>query len=353
MPYTPPTLEECVQNSRLDFEAELPGSNAWLWPNNVSISAKVIGALIWGCYRFVAYVLKQVLVTTCDVDWLPRHGAEYGVIAKPAVQAKGFIDVTGLPGVTFGIGDLWARGDGVQFTTDVATVIPGGGSVSVPVTAVTAGAIGASIDGSPFTTAQSDLLSSAVANDISGGADEEGADDYRERILERKREPPSVGNVSDYKRWSKEIPGVTRAFVARTYGGPGRVGVWFMMDGTYSDGIPLSGDVAILQAYLEDTAPADATILVYAPTALPITITITSLQPDTPATRQKVIDELAGEFQRRAFVGIVGTETFSISWINEAISRAVGENRHILTVPSVDPVIGVGEIPTLGVVTFA
>src|SRR6516162_999564 len=95
MPYNPPTLAQCIEKSRQDFQANLPGSNAWLFPNNIAVSAKVMGGLVWSAFRFLAWIAKQILVSTCSREYLYLHGAELGVTPKVATPSAGPIQVYG------------------------------------------------------------------------------------------------------------------------------------------------------------------------------------------------------------------------------------------------------------------
>jgi uncharacterized phage protein gp47/JayE len=190
---------------------------------------------------------------------------------------------------------------------------------------------------------------------IGGGADLEGDAALRERVLFRKRMPPHGGAAHDYVIWAREIPGVTRVFVdpvnavnART-----TIGVWFLMDDTYANGIPQGADVDIVEAHIDELRPAGAVVDIAAPTAVPVAITIDGLVPDTQDVREAVKAELADLFRRAMRVStLTDPFTLKISKIWEAISAASGEDSHTLTLPAADLDLTVGQVPTLGTVTF-
>lgn len=351
MPYTPPNLQQCVEQSRRDFQAQLPGSNAWLFPNNVAVSAKVFGGLIWGAFRFLSWILKQILVTTCSRDYLYLHGAELGVPPLGAMASTGPVQITGTVGLTIPDNIPINRQDGMVMTTVGDVEIPGGGVVNTTVNTVLTGAMTNTLSGTPLSCAISGVTA-VVSLGVLGGTDAESVEAYRQRVLFRKRNPPSVGNPADYARWALDFPGVTRAYVVRAISGPGTVGVYFMMDGTYANGIPTSGDAANLLAYLNQVAPSDAVITAIPPVAQVVNITIANLVPSTPTVKQSITDELTGMFQRRANVAVGSTGLFYYSWIDEAISAAQGEQSHDLTVPAADVTVAIGKIPTLGTITY-
>ena len=47
----------------------------------------------------------------------------------------------------------------------------------------------------------------------------------------------------------------------------------------------------------------------------------------------------------RAEVGTSTAAVFSRSWLDEAVSRAVGESRHVIAVPLADIVVPAGYLP--------
>lgn len=351
MPYVPPTLAQCVEKSRQDFQANLPGSNSWLYPNNVAVSAKVMGGLIWSGFRFLAWILQQVLVTTSSREYLYMHGAELGVVPKVATAASGMIGVTGTVTLLIPTGTIFTRQDSLIMRSTADVQIPPGGVAEVPVQTDLTGALTNTLSGTPVSTALAGILTASSLG-VVGGTDAESVEAYRQRVLFKKRNPPLVGSPADYARWCLDFPGVTRAYITRANFGPGTVGVMFMMDTTYSNGIPTPADAANLKAYLEDIAPSDAVIIVQAPIPLPVSLNIASLKPYTATVRQAITDELQGMFQRRSTVDPLNAGSFSRSWISEAISRATGEDSHTLTVPPGDVIVPANYICTLGSITF-
>ena len=48
------------------------------------------------------------------------------------------------------------------------------------------------------------------------------------------------------------------------------IGVWFLMDDTYANGIPQGADVDNVEAHIDELRPAGAIVAIAAPTAGPI-----------------------------------------------------------------------------------
>src|SRR4051794_36664953 len=115
MPFIIPSLPQLVERARKSFRVNLPGTDAWLWPNNVGPSAKVMGGLTHEVYGFADYIAKQKFALTADAENLDLHGEEYGVPRRPAAPAEGIVRVTGETAITVITGALFTRADGVQF----------------------------------------------------------------------------------------------------------------------------------------------------------------------------------------------------------------------------------------------
>jgi uncharacterized phage protein gp47/JayE len=121
-----------------------------------------------------------------------------------------------------------------------------------------------------------------------------------------------------------------------------------MMDDTYVNGIPLAGDVTTVANAIDPLRPVTASVTVLAPVAVPLNFTIAGLTPATVAVQTAITAALTDLILREASPG----GTLLISHIREAISTAVGESDHSLNVPSTNVVSTLGNITTMGTVSF-
>lgn len=353
------SLTDISKTVRGAFRQYLPGTDASLKQNVLYVIAKVVTLLGREYELRFAWLAKQMFLSSAtDPQWVARHAADVGIYQKPAAGSTGTITGTGLPGTAYSAGIRFVSG-AHSWLTGAATA-NGGGVVTFPVTCEQAGAATNRDEGAVLNLADPLLNPSlsqqfeVTAAGLGGGADAEQWTSLRDRALFRKRNPRRAGALSDYEEIARAVPGVTRAWAFRVPNAPGAVLVLFLFDGR-TDGIPETGDVAAVQAAIDaarlirvDAGEAAA------PVALPIDIEIENLASDTAEVRAAIEAAVRAMFLTRCRPGLAGnTFTVSRSWIAEAISTAVGEESHKLSLPADDIVLTGGEFPVLGTVDYA
>lgn len=360
MAYTVPSLKDLAQRARNAFRADLPGSDAWLWPNNIYVAAKVFAGLVWELFGYLRFINRQQFIKSANDYWLQQHGQEYGIGKKQASYAQGSVVLTGTPSTstvttTIAAGTTFARSDGTTYTTNSAVDLSFAGQATVTVTCTTTGPVGNAIYGTTLTSTDPNITAATVDTaGIGGGADQETTEQYRARLLNRKQQPPQGGSANDYATLAKEVAGVTRAWPVKNAYGPGTVGLWFTMDGTYPSGIPQASDVATVQAYIDAKAPVTATAIVQAPRAYPIDVVVGNLTPDTYANRSAAALEISAAVARNAGVATDNSPvTLYQSWLWQAVSSVVGEMHHKIIAPGTDVPIPNGYLPVVRSVTFS
>jgi uncharacterized phage protein gp47/JayE len=127
-----------------------------------------------------------------------------------------------------------------------------------------------------------------------------------------------------------------------------------MMDDVYSDGLPSDADATTVAAHLATLQPAGAKVDVKPAHPQFVDITISGLADDSTATRDAIQAELVRLFRNDMLLStITEPQTIWRSKISEAISVAVGETHHVLTLPADDVAVVTGSIPVLGTVSYA
>jgi len=360
MAYPMPTLAALSQRAR-GVIAEAVGVTVGLWPSFWAILAKILAALGFEYHQRLKWLYKQLFAASADEAWLIRHGFELGITRVPAAVATGTATVACPPGTVIPFGITFRRVDGVLFRTR-ASAIGTGDPTTIQLEALTAGAAG-------NTAADEELVlvdTGAVAGlgeiatvgsvGLGGGAEAETVEALRQRILERKRNPPQGGSAPDWIRWTKESSGaITRVFVDSFIGDAREVWICFLRSDR-AHGIPTGADVAAVQAYVEDPVrrPVTARVSVVAPAPQPVNITIANLVNDTPAIRAAITEELDAMFADRC-APATPSKSFLLprSWISEAISRATGEESHSLPgLPEYLTYATAGHYPVRGTVSY-
>jgi uncharacterized phage protein gp47/JayE len=349
MPFERDTLPQLIDRGAGEFETRLPGLLARLRNSVVSVINRVVAGGLSSLQKYAEYLSNQWWPDLAAPEFLPDHGARWAVNRLPAAPATGDVLFGGADGSLIAAGTLVQRSDGVQYATTADGEIAAG-EASIPAQALFAGQLGNAVVGTSLTLTSPVVGVNAVATAetaLAGGADVEGIEAWRARIMARIRKPPQGGADYDYIAWAKEVPGVTRAWVYPMEHGPGTVVVRFVRDGDASI-IPDSGEVAAVQAHIDAVRPVTASTYVLAPVPTVQDFTI-QLTPNTASVQAAVEAELRDLYRREAVPG----GTMLLSHQNEAISIATGEIDHILVNPTIDQTYTPGQLPTLGTITWA
>lgn len=347
--FTRPTLQQLIDRIAADIEARLPGADARTRRSNLAVLARTQAGAIHGLYGYLDFLSRQVMPDTAEAEILDRHASLRGVTRTPSTAATGNITLTGTNGIVVPTGTELQRSDGALYkTTADATIASGTATAAVIASAL--GAAGNAIVGIVLTLtspiAGITNTATVAAGGLVSGTDQETDADLLVRLMEKIQTPPHGGAKADYVGWAKEVSGVTRAWCFPLEGGAGTVYVRFVRDNDASI-IPDAGEVAAVQAHLDDVRPVTAVVTVAAPTAVPLNLTI-DLTPDTTAARAAVTAEIQDLVKREAAPG----GTLLLSHIREAISLAAGETNHVLTVPAADVTYTNSQIGTMGTITW-
>lgn len=359
MPFTRPTLPELITRIGADIDSRLAGSDSRLRRSNTRVLAIADAGVAHGLHGHLAWIARQKFATTADDEALVAEGQEYGLAKKPADFARGTLTAAGINGSVIADGTLWQRADGREYRVDADATIAAG-TAAVSVVALEAGADGNTDAGVTLTLVNSlegvEPAAPVAAPGLLMGADIEGTEAFRTRLLERKRKKPAGGNKYDYVAWAKAITGVADAWPVPRGQGPGTVDLLILADPEITgDVIPTAELCATVRAAIVDICPNDVKYLrVLPPTPRPLDFSL-SVTPDTAAVRVQVAAEFADLVARSAEPAprlAEPTVTIPLSQINEAISLAAGETDHAVTAPAADVAITAYELPVMGVITW-
>lgn len=357
MAWTVLSPSEISSRLRGSLRRYLPGTDALIWPNNLTPIVKVFALGLHDMHLRASWLYDQIFASTASVQHLDRHATELGLVRRSVSRAEGLVTTSGVPNTIYPAGIRYLSGNRLyRSISDVRS--DGAGALVLAVISEDFGAAMNAEAGVELTRADPSLfagLSQAAivgSSGIGGGADTETNKSLRSRVLDRKRRPPQGGAISDYEQFARAVPGVTQAWAWSWVHGPGTVGVWFLFEGR-ENGIPTPGDVAVVQEALDVRRLIRANAVASAPLPKPLNITIAGLGDDTTTTREAIDRSLRAMLVERARPGVsFSAFVLSRSWIGEAISAAIGEDRHKLILPADDLTYYNGEMPVLGEVTY-
>jgi uncharacterized phage protein gp47/JayE len=356
MPWATPTLRQ-VRSLTRDYVLSQLGAKAMI-PNSVlRIMSDAMAGLGNLAYLYLDWLAKQLMPDTAEKVWLDRFGiiwltnADGSKGRKAATYASGVVQFFGAPTTIIPIGTVLGGANVVQYQTVSAATIDASGQGTSNAIALTAGTVGNLPDGTTMTPQPgiSGVDSAALFGDMGGGVDIETDDQLRERILLRIQNPPMGGAQADYVNWALAVPGVTRAWAACEIG-PGTMTVRFLMDDLYPDnhGLPTQADIDAVNEYIDSKRPVTVKdCFVMAPILYFYDITIYNLTTDTPTVRGNIETSIANMEFARSRPG----QMMYRSWVDEAISQALGEEDHELTYETT-AMPGAAYMPTVGTILY-
>lgn len=351
MPFPIPKITEIHERVKTDIDASLGEDTPILRKAVVWVLAKVFAGIVWGLYAFIKWGVDQLFPDTADLEYVIKLAQRWIGNPKPATYTQLEIAITGTDGTDLPSGTRWVGPNKVFYKVEDDVTISGG-TANALVTAETSGTVANLSNGRILTIVNTIIGINSTAQVLSTeiiGVEAESKEEIATRLTERFQNPPHGGNLNDYIRWAKEVPGVTRAWSFRNYLGSGTVGVMFVLDGV-DPIIPIPSKVQEVKDYIEEPGrrPATVELYVFAPTPVPIDFAFTSLTPDTPAIRNLIASSLADFISRNVNPNTI----MYLSQLNEVISGVTDEVDHKLSLPSGDTPILMTQLPQLGDITW-
>lgn len=350
MPASLPTLQTLIQRIATDLQSYLAGTNPFLRRMFLTVIGRVQAGAVHGLYGHQGWIAKQIMVDQCEADTLARWANILGKPQDQAVASSGQVVCAGSETTVIPAGTVLVRSDTTQYVTSADATITNGSATPMVVASVPAAA-GDCPAGMTLTFASPiagiNATATVGAGGIGGGADVEGIDAWRARVLARLQMPPRAGTKSDYEEWALEVPGITRAWCSPMELGPGTVTVRVMTDNAPDGPFADATAVAAVLAYLQSVCPVDATPYVFTPTPDPLNPTI-HLIPDSVANRAAVTASLNELLTLEAVPG----GTIPLSHFEEAIGNTVGITDFVLTSPNAAVVAPTGSMTTLGAIAW-
>ena len=345
-------------------KADLLAAGADLSGSDLDILAFVHAGGMYELDGRLEWAARQMIPDLADPENQALWARRWGITPKAASKAKGPVNVTGQSGAVVPAATPLQIGS-VRYTVDANSVLAAG-AAALAVTAQDAGTTGNAAQGAAiqFIAPVAGINQAALVGmgGLTGGTDQETAEQLLDRQLERMEEPPHGGNDHDYVTWAKEIAGVTRAWCFPLWGGPGTVGVTIMADGQGAGALAIPGQAMIdaVKSRILGTdgikrntgkapVPIDsAKLFVFAPTAKQANFTIQAVTPNTQVVRDAITANLTALINAEASPG----QQILVSHVHEAISLAAGETDHVLVSPTANITANPGELIVMGAITW-
>lgn len=346
MPFKRPTLPELINRVDQDLLSRISGSQAALAMRVIRALSTSTGGVVNGLYGYLQWLEKQLFPETCDDENLHLHSA--GVPRRLAAHAVGYVRFQGTDDRPIVAGTVLQ--DGEQYETTEEVVIAAGVAIA-PVRALEAGSAGDRAEGDQLQLVEpvSGVVSQATVEPggISGGANLETYESWRDRIMLRRSRIPRGGARGDWAEWALEVSGVTRAWEDPLGMGPGSVVIRVMADDASDGPLPSSQLLVAVKAYIEERKNVQAHIYVVAPDTQSFEPELL-VMPNTEETRGAASQALQDLVEREGEPG----GTLKISRIRSAISLAPGVEDYDLQWPTANVVHGTGVLPIWGGVTW-
>jgi len=211
IPTTQEQVDQNIANLESSLNQETPAVDVAYNKVNAVMNALAFTTL----YKFAVERALQNLVLTATGEDLEKIGINYGVIRKPAEAAVIEISLPATNGTIIPLTVIYtADANGLQYYPETQATASGGFAVH-NVRCEEVGISGNLIIGdtlqidSQIPGAQRIATITALVNT---GAEKEDQEVYRRRILNVIRTSGGGGNTADYRKWSEQVAGVTRAY---------------------------------------------------------------------------------------------------------------------------------------------
>lgn len=343
MGFKRPSLPELIERVDTDLVSRLPGAKAVLASRMTRLLATGSAGVAHGLYGYLQWQELQMFPETCDDDLLHLHSV--GVPRRQASTATGLVEFTGATGAVIDAGTL-VQVTGSEYRT-VRDMVLVDGSADVDVEALEAGSAGSQEAGTQLKLVSPVVGVNAEATvgpaGITGGADIETFDSWRDRIMLRRARIPRGGAKDDWVEWAMDVAGVTRAWEDPRGMGPGTIVIRIMADDAADGPMPSQQLLQEVYDYIDVRRNVTAHVYVIAPAADPFKPRM-SVTPNNSSTRLAVEQALQDLVFRTGEPGGVLT----ISSIRTTIGTAAGVTDYELEWPTSNVVYERGHLPVWG-----
>ena len=313
-----------------------------------------VAAELYSLWVQADFVERQCFPQTATGSYLDAHAQLRGLSRQGAVCAEGAI--------TFTLGEVWTQdrtieagaacttAAGTAFVTTEAGVIPAGETAcTVPAQAVEPGAAGNVPAGSVtvMVLPPVGVASCSNAAAFAGGADAEGDEALRARVLASYKQLPNGANAAYYAALARSVDGVGAVEVLPKKRGVGTVDL--VIAG--AEGVPAQSLVAAVQALVERSREICVDVLVSAPETETVNVQLkldVEANADFTAVSQAVEAALEGHF-----TGALLGRGVLLAEMGNLVYQVPGVKNYAFIQPAADLAPEAGTLPVLGQVAIS
>ena len=316
---------------------------------DLSARMYALAAQVYALYVQADWVTRQAFPQTAEGEYLDYHAQLRSLERKPALPAQGTVRFTAGEAAqsdrSIPQGTVCMTAGLVRFATTQAAVLPAGElTVDVPVQALepgTAGNVSAQTVVS-MAVAPMGIASCTNPQAFAGGADGEGDEELRARILDTFRRLPNGANAAFYEQGALSFDQVAAAAVIPKPRGLGSVDV---IVSTLA-GTPGEELLEQLQDYFEQRREIAVDVQVKAPTPVTVNVAV-QVKAKGGWDKTQVLDQVE-EALEGWFDGKLLGQDVLLARLGSLIYGCDGVENYAVSAPAADLAVDADELPVLG-----
>ena len=316
---------------------------------DLSARMYALAAQVYALYVQADWVTRQAFPQTAEGEYLDYHAQLRSLERKPALPAQGTVRFTAGEAAqsdrSIPEGTVCMTAGLVRFATTQAAVLPAGElTVDVPVQALepgTAGNVSAQTVVS-MAVAPMGIASCTNPQAFAGGADGEGDEELRARILDTFRRLPNGANAAFYEQGALSFDQVAAAAVIPKPRGLGSVDV---IVSTLA-GTPGEELLEQLQDYFEQRREIAVDVQVKAPTPVTVNVAV-QVKAKGGWDKTQVLDQVE-EALEGWFDGKLLGQDVLLARLGSLIYGCDGVENYAVSAPAADLAVDADELPVLG-----
>ena len=316
---------------------------------DLSARMYALAAQVYALYVQADWVTRQAFPQTAEGEYLDYHAQLRSLERKPALPAQGTVRFTAGEAAqsdrSIPQGTVCMTAGLVRFATTQAAVLPAGElTVDVPVQALepgTAGNVSAQTVVS-MAVAPMGIASCTNPQAFAGGADGEGDEELRARILDTFRRLPNGANAAFYEQGALSFDQVAAATVIPKPRGLGSVDV---IVSTLA-GTPGEELLEQLQDYFEQRREIAVDVQVKAPTPVTVNVAV-QVKAKGGWDKTQVLDQVE-ETLESWFDGKLLGQDVLLARLGSLIYGCDGVENYAVSAPAADLAVDAGQLPVLG-----